>query len=349
MDENNSTQRLTSDKHNIIYFTNNENVKEEQEGVQTSPKKIEATRYIAPVIISILIYSICAWATKAGFVEILDLELPFLIILTLILTESVIQGFAKYSYPLYVLAGIIVYSVSKNYALFIIIALTGVLVSRCLEEIYYNRYDYPNMNDDDFNIKSFVSRIKYHILLSLLLFVIFLILGYFYPGVFQPLVMPSVENLHNGVQEGTVKLETIPLFINNFSVAANMILSGFYLSTYTVYLLVFNALFIGFSGAITNIKYFLAFTLPHGIIELFAIILSCAAGLRITHALLVLLNGIKLNMENKSEIFADACNNFVKMFIDVAILIILIVIMLLVAAFIEANLTITIGTFLYNF
>lgn len=351
VDDDNSTQKTMGNEHNIIYFTNTVDTVNHVEKIDETPslKKTEPTRYIAAVTFSVLIYSLCAWIVHAGFLEIIDLELPLLILLTLILTELIIQGYAKYIYPLYVIAIGLSYSfIGTNYALLIIISLTSVVITRCLEKIYYNPIDYPNIGKDEFKISSIFYRMKYHILLSFMLFVIFMLVGYYYPGVFQPVVMPSVENLHNNVQEGTLALETVPLFVNNFSVALNMILSGFYLSIYTIYVLIFNALFIGFSGAITNIKYFLAFTLPHGIIELTAIILSCAAGFRITHAFLVLLNGIKLNKDNKNEIFVDACNVFIKMFLDVGILIIIIIVLLLVAAFIEANITATVGTFLYN-
>lgn len=351
MNDENYNLDTSNNEHNIIYFTNADKIVTSPDEVEEKPssKKVEPTRYVAPVLISMFIYSLCIWITKTSFLEIVDLELPFLILITLILSELIIQGYAKYVYPLYVIMASLSYSfINTTYALLIVLSLTGVIVTRCLEKIYYNPVDYPSIGNDEFRISELFSRMKYHVLLSFMLFVIFMFVGYYYPSIFQPLVMPSVENLHNGVQEGTVALETVSLFVNNISVAINIILSGFYLSVYTVYLLVFNALFIGFSGAITNIKYFLLFTLPHGIIELSAIILSGATGFRITHAFLVLLNGIKLNKDNRNEIFVDACNVFIKMFLDVGILIIIITVMLFVAAVIEANFTVSIGTFLYN-
>lgn len=352
MNDENSTQNNSTNEHDIIYFTNTEETinRFKKDDEETSLKKIEPTKYITPVIIAIFIYSLCVWATKTGFTEIIDIEIPLIILLTLILTESVIQGYGKFLYPIYIIASCLAfYFIKDTYALFIIISFTAVVTCRCLEKIYYNKNDYPNISNDEFKIYSVFSRVKYHILLSFMIFTIFLLLGYYYPGTFQPLVMPSVENLHNGVKEGTISLDTISLFMNNYSVALNMILSGFYFSTFTLYSLAFNALYIGFSGAITNIKYFLSFTIPHGILELTAIILSGAAGLRITHAILVLLHGIKLNEDNKKEIFTDASTKFIKMFLDVVILLIIITIMLFIAAYIEANLTISIGTQLYNF
>lgn len=348
---NEPSQKIIEKHENqIIYFTNTEETTEKQEThVKKKSKKIEPTKYITPVIISLLIYLLCAWASKVGFSEIIDMEIPLIILLTLILTESIFQGYSKISIPLYVIGSALCYFfINNSFALFITISLTSVLISICLNRIYYNPNDYCNRTDDEISIKSIFSRVKYHIFLAFILFTVFLLLGYYYPSLFQSLVMPSVENLHNGVQDGSIQLETLSLFTNNFSVALGIILGGFYFSTYSIYMLIYNAIFIGFSGAITSIKYFLAFTVPHGILELSGIILAGATSLRITHAFLVLLNGIKLNEKNRREIFTNSLNKFIKMFIDVGLLIIIICVMLLIAAFIEANLTITIGTYLYN-
>jgi uncharacterized membrane protein SpoIIM required for sporulation len=110
--------------------------------------------------------------------------------------------------------------------------------------------------------------------------------------------------------------------------------------------LAFNAIVVGYTGYTTNLLYFLSFTLPHGIIELFAIILAGAAGFRITHALLTILNGIKIKDENRANIFADHVEIACKMLFDVLVMIIITAVLLIIAAYIEANLTIPIGQYL---
>ncbi len=79
--------------------------------------------YLATGIIAILLYTICVWTSKVPFFEVLDLELPIVILLTLILTASSKQGYTTISYLLYVVASCIVYIIHPSYAFFIVIAL----------------------------------------------------------------------------------------------------------------------------------------------------------------------------------------------------------------------------------
>ncbi|MBE6494119.1 MAG: stage II sporulation protein M [Methanosphaera stadtmanae] len=190
---------------------------------------------------------------------------------------------------------------------------------------------------------SYIHRMKYYVLLSLIIFLASLLLSYVYPGTFQSLVLPAVQGLNQGVQNGTVKLETIPLFTNNFSVALSLFAGGVYFSIPTLYLLIYNGLVIGFTGAQLNLSYFLTYTLPHGIVELSAIVLAGATGFRITHGIITLLSGIKIKGSNKSKYFKEHGIIAIKMIIDAIVLILLVAILLLIAAYIEANLTIPIG------
>ena len=203
-----------------------------------------------------------------------------------------------------------------------------------------------NDNDNDKRSNFFIEhfhRIKYHLLLSLVIFVIFTLLGFFYPSVFQSAVLPALQRMSDGVQQGTIKLETISLFTNNFSVAMSIIMGGIYFSTATGYLLIFNALVVGYSACSMNIYHFLSFTLPHGILELSGIIIAGAAGFRLTHAVLALLSGIRLDKENKKDIFIKHAEICGKMLVDILIMIVIIAILLIIAAYIEANLTVPIG------
>lgn len=189
------------------------------------------------------------------------------------------------------------------------------------------------------SIIRFFQRIKYHILLSFIIFVSFAVLGYLYPSVFQHLVQPVLNNMHQGVENGTVKLETMPLFINNFSVALNMIVGCFTLSVSTIYLLIYNALLVGYTGIFLPLHYYLSMTLPHGIFELTAIILAGASSFRLTQAILVFLLRL-LNNDENSKPMKEHLKVSIYMAVDAILLIGLIMILLIIAAFIEANVTI---------
>ena len=201
-----------------------------------------------------------------------------------------------------------------------------------------------NTNEDkgNFFIEHF-HHVKYHLLLSVVIFLTFTLLGYFYPSVFQSVVLPTLQGMNDGVQQGTIKLETISLFTNNFSVAMNIVLGGLYFSTSTCYLIIFNALIVGFSACSMNLYHFLSYTLPHGILELTGIIIAGAAGFRLTHTVVSILSGIQLDKENKKEIFINHVEIAGKMLVDVLVMIVIMSILLIIAAYIEANLTIPIG------
>jgi len=353
--ENEYYQESSGDTRPIIFFNDTkeslDNEKEDQPLKENTDftDKTTINRYLATCIISILIYLICAWGSKIAFTEVIDLELPLVILLTLLLTSFSIQGYSKLSYITCAVLGCVCYYISPAYAFMFSTSLMSNIIYDITQRIYFNKKDYSYTENYTSNmILSYVSRMKYYVILSLFIFIIFVVLGYFFAGIFQPIVLPSVEGLNQGVQQGTIKLETMPLFLNNFSVAMNMIMGGLYFSTMTIYLLIFNALVIGYTACITDLGYFLSFTLPHGIIELFAIVLAGASGFRVTHSIFVLITGIRIKDENRKDIFIEHVEICCKMLVDVLIMIIIIAILLIIAAFIEANLTIPIGKGLYD-
>lgn len=353
-DENQIQQNITTktDTKSIYYHINNlkkSKIENDEESEKQKQSLYSTNKYIAIIFLSVLIYVLCAWSAKVTIPEIIDLEVPVLVLISLILTAISNQKYAKGIYILFIIIAIIIYQVNTTYSLFISIALLSNWIYYCIENIYSNKEDYNNNTGSleiTFKIKDFFNRMKFHILLSFIIFMFFTIITYYYPGIFQSLIMPAVDGLKDGVKDGTIKLETIPLFMNNLSVALNMILGGFYLSVTSMYLLVYNALIVGYTAASMKLSYFLSLTLPHGVLELSAIILAGAAGTRITQGLLKILSGIRPDKENKSEYFSKNVEIALKMIFDSALLIILITIMLFIAAFIEANLTLPIGQML---
>lgn len=353
--ENDNYYDNSADNRPIIYFNDTKasnNDEKEDHNYKEINNKTDITsinRYLITCIMSILIYLVCAWGSKIAFTEVIDLELPLVIFFTIMLTSFSIQGYSKLSYISCALISCICFYISPAYTFMLVTALISNIIYNITERIFQNKKDYSHIDKSNSNIiLSFISRMKYYVILSLFIFVIFLVLGYFFAGIFQPIVLPSFEGLNQGVQQGTIKLETLSLFLNNFSVGMNMIMGGLYFSTTTLYLLIFNALFIGYTACVTDLGYFLSFTLPHGIIELFAIVLAGATGFRVTHAIFILITGIRLKDENKKDIFIEHVEICCKMLSDVLIMIVIIAILLLIAAYIEANLTIPIGKGLYE-
>lgn len=348
--QDNSQISSRNQEHPIIVFNEAEEIPEEKTDIDTNEGSKKEGRpsinmYLSACVFSIIIYLLCAYASKVSFLEVLDREIPLVILFTLILTEASIEGYTRISYVVYVIVGCILYLIHPSYAFFVAVAFMGNVIVYFMNKIYYNEYDYRNIKETD-SKNFFVShllRVRYYLILSLTLFVVFLLLGYFYPTVFQSVVMPTIQGMNEGVQQGTVKLETVSLFVNNFSVAISIIFGGLYFSTSSVYLVVFNALVVGFTACLMDLKHFLAFTLPHGVLELTAIIIAGAAGFRVTDAIISILGGIKLKGEDRQKLFVDKVEIACKMLADVFVMLVIITVLLLIAAFIEANLTIPLG------
>lgn len=352
--ENDNYQVTERNDRPIIFFndansSDNEKIDASIKEFKNNTENTSLNNYLITSAIAVLIYLVCAWGSRIAFTEVIDLELPLVIFFTLILTSLSIQGYTKIAYIAGLVISCLCFFISPAHTFIFVIALMSNIIYKTIEGICFNKKDYLNTQPTNSNmILGFVSRMKYYVILSLFIFVVFVVLGYFFAGIFQPIVLPSVEGLNQGVQQGTIKLETIPLFMNNFTVAMNMLMGGLYFSTMTLYLLIFNALVIGYTACITDLGYFLSFTLPHGIIELFAIILAGAAGFRVTHSIFILITGIKVKDENRRDIFIEHVETCCKMLSDVLIMIIIIAVLLIIAAYIEANLTIPIGRGLYE-
>lgn len=186
--------------------------------------------------------------------------------------------------------------------------------------------------------KKIYNSVKYHLLLSFLIFLGFIILSYFYPDVFINLVN---HKLNPNAPDGPVVLHTIPLFLNNLLVSFGMIGGGFILSIPTLYLLVYNACLIGYNGSFLPIGFYLAYMLPHAVIESLALIIASATGFRITQAILIFIKG--LTNKNNKKMYKSCKDVAFRMFKDCLILIAVVIILLLISAYIEANITIPLG------
>lgn len=189
-------------------------------------------------------------------------------------------------------------------------------------------------------------RMKYYVLLSLIVFVLSMILSYAYPEFFQSIMNPALDNMKEGVKNGQIVLKTLPLFLNNFNVALNIYCNGLYLSVPSIYILCYNAIVVGYTGATMDLLYFITFTLPHGIFELTAIIFSGAASFRLTHAIINIFAGIRPYDEDRSQIFLEYVQKSMMMIMDSAVLMVITAILLIIAAVIEANITIGLGNYL---
>jgi stage II sporulation protein M len=185
---------------------------------------------------------------------------------------------------------------------------------------------------------------------SVLLFFGPMVISYLFAGFLDPILAPLLANFQQRVSDGTLKLETLSLFINNATVATYLYIGGILVGVVTAFLLITNGLFIGYVASKVPLGDFIIFTLPHGIFEVVGIILAGTAGFKLGSVVLHFLNDvtkIKRNISIKNQISYLLKVNYDD-FKDSLALFIIGVILLIIAAFIEANLSISWGQFIQS-
>lgn len=191
-------------------------------------------------------------------------------------------------------------------------------------------------------------RNKIVILIATAIFLVFLFIGisisYFYSGSTGNLLNAYANALHSVIIEKT----TLSIFTHNLKAALYTYLGGV-IGIIPAGSLSFNGFFIGaFIGYLTHhsivstlgvfsTREFLIYTLPHGIFEIPGFILAGAAGFRLTTLIAGLINSLR----NKTH----ASEHYWKLKDSLALLVISII-LILIAAFIEANITPSLGNYL---
>jgi len=196
---------------------------------------------------------------------------------------------------------------------------------------------------------------KYIILFAVLIFLIPTVMAYFHPNIFASYLQPLIDSFTKNINDGTVVLTTQSLFINNLKAVIAMYVGSLFFAVVGILILVNNGLFIGYYGSQTLLIAYLALILPHGIFEIPAIILSCSGGLVFFSFILHFIwNVFKVDYsytdifdpyysKEKISIFGrikSSLNKHKSKIKESFILLCASIILLLIAAFIEANITI---------
>ncbi|MBO7159475.1 MAG: stage II sporulation protein M, partial [Methanobrevibacter sp.] len=205
---------------------------------------------------------------------------------------------------------------------------------------------------------------KWLLLFSTLLFVIPLLLGYFYADSISEYIQPMVDNFQKQVDEGTITLTTHSIFSNNVTVAIMLYALGALGGVLGALILANNGMFIGYFGADFNIYAYLALTVPHGIFEIPAIILATTGGFVLLSFVLHFIwdlrspdysyldifdpyfSDVKITLKERCYAAFKMNQNKLK---ESFIFLCLAVILLIIAAFIEANLTIPFASWILSF
>ena len=195
-----------------------------------------------------------------------------------------------------------------------------------------------------------ISRNEIFFWASVLLFFGPLIISYLFAGFLDSILSPVLNNFQQKVNDGTIKLETASLFINNTSVAIYIYFGGLLVGIVTALLLIINGAFIGYVASKVPLGDFIIFTLPHGIFEITGIILAGTAGFKLASIVWHFLNDvtkIKRTISINTQIAYLLKANYSD-FKDSLALFIMAVILFIIAAFIEANLSIVWGQYIQS-
>lgn len=180
------------------------------------------------------------------------------------------------------------------------------------------------------------------LLLSTALLLISILLGYALAGFLSPVLAGVFGDFKSRVVHGQIQLTTLSIFQNNFRLSLIIYFGGVFFGIVTAFYIIFNGIFIGYAGTQFPLGDYIIVSIPHGIPELIGIIISGAAGFRLASCVYHIFQGLT---HMRSDI--SVTNQF-KYVLEVNIdefwesikLMIIAVVFLIVAAFIEANLSI---------
>ena len=204
---------------------------------------------------------------------------------------------------------------------------------------------------------------KLALFVSILLFFVPLLVGYFYANEVSGYIQPFVDSFEQQVTDGKVTLTTQSLFINNVSTALIIYALAALGGVLGAIILANNGLFIGYYGADFNLLAYALLTVPHGIFEIPAVIVAATGGFVLLSFILHFLWNIispdyfyldifdpyfsDVKISVKERFTSSFKKNGVKLK-ESFVLLCLSVVLLIIAAFIEANITLPLAQILFS-
>ncbi len=187
-----------------------------------------------------------------------------------------------------------------------------------------------------------------YLILSAVLLLVSILVGYAFAGFLTPLIGPMLGNFKHQITSGQIQITTQSIFLNNINVAIHLYLGGLIIGIGTAFYIITNGAFIGYTATQVPLGSFLIYTVPHGIFELIGIIIAGAAGFRLASCVLNILKDLT---HMRSDIsfstqFKYALELHTDEFWESLKLMAVAAVFLLVAAFIEANITINLGNYI---
>ena len=185
------------------------------------------------------------------------------------------------------------------------------------------------------------SRNETFLALSAMIFICSVFIGYAFAGMLEPIMASLFGEFKRRIVEGELKLDTVSIFLNNLKVALVLYTGGIIFGLATAYFLIYNGIFLGYAGSNYQIGDFIIATIPHGVFEIFGIIIAGAAGFSLAKIVIDILKGtLKIQSDfsvaNQLKFLLEANYDDFK---DTLIMLGIAIVLLFIAAIIEANFT----------
>lgn len=187
-----------------------------------------------------------------------------------------------------------------------------------------------------------------YIILSAVILLGSIFIGYAFAGFLSPVLGGVFGDFQNKIVNGQIQLNTFSIFFNNLNVALLIYIGGAFIGIISAGYLIFNGLFIGYAGTQFPLSDYIVYTLPHGIPELLGIIIAGAAGFRLGSCVLNIFKDLlhmRTDISKKTQ-FTYILEMHIDEFWESLKLLFIAVVFLLIAAVIEANITLAWGNYI---
>ncbi|HIH64037.1 MAG TPA: stage II sporulation protein M [Methanothermobacter thermautotrophicus] len=186
------------------------------------------------------------------------------------------------------------------------------------------------------------------LMVSTFIFLASLFAGYLFSGAVGGLLNPLMDEFRRSIAEGELKLTTASIFLHNLQAALLIYGGGLLLGVFTALFLFVNGLFIGFFASKVPLGDFFLLTMPHGVFEIPGLIIAGAAGFRLASFTYHFLGDVITetwygSLTERMLHFYSEHSDELK---DSLMLLGIGIVFLIVAAFVEANLTLGIYTYI---
>jgi stage II sporulation protein M len=186
------------------------------------------------------------------------------------------------------------------------------------------------------------------LILSALMLISSMYIGYIFAGSLEPFLGGILGALKKRISKGELQLNTLSIFLNNIKVAFLIYSGGLIVGVVTAFYLIFNGVFIGYTASYYVLSDFIIYTLPHGVFELAGIIIAGAAGFKLAYIMLNIIYGVLKIQTNHS--ISNQFKHLLELnfhdFKDTLILMAIAIVLIIIAAFIEANFTLSLASYI---